>query len=109
MTSNLSVNCGLFVAETIEIMGVISETRNMCGACTYIVACAKPSHDTDRLAHVTWILVFSKCVCTGFGAFSKFKNTVKGGKNACNLCVIIKFKNDLIFLGGVMVHSVCHY
>ena len=45
----------------------------------------------------------------GFGESLMFKFKVKGSTNLCNLSVIFKLKNYLIFVSGVVVHSVCHY
>ena len=55
------------------------------------------------------VLVFSKCFRAGFWAFSELKHIVKGVTNSCNLLVIIKLNTYLIFVSGVVVHSVCHY
>ena len=52
---------------------------------------------------------FQNVFALNLAAFLTFIYRVNRGTNACNLCVIIKLKTYLIFISGVVVHSVCHY
>ena len=51
---------------------------------------------------------FQNVFVLDFGLFQS-SNTVKGVTNSCNLWVIRKLNTYLIFVSGVVVHSVCHY
>ena len=53
---------------------------------------------------ISQLTVFSKCFCAGFGAFSKFKSTVKGGTRSYKLIVILKLKTfTMIHRDGKMI------
>ena len=47
-----------------------------------------------------FLLVFSKCIRAGFGAFSTSKYRVNGGTKFCNLRIILKSQAVLIVWGG---------